>query len=319
MQDDILKENKKKNVQSAGTVMMVRPVDFSFNNETAASNAFQNAAHGFSIDEMKANAEKEFDDFVALLKSNGIEVIIFDDTKEPATPDSIFPNNWISLDQHGRLALYPMQALNRRQERRDDIVDFFEKNYSVRSINDLSGFEEADQFLEGTGSMVIDYVNNVMYACPSPRTNADVVEKFCEEMGYTPCTFTAVDANDKEIYHTNVMMCIGEKLVVICLNSIRDDVEREKVLNSLTHSGHDIIDITYEQMNHFAGNMLEVRNAAGQTFLVMSAQALASLTDEQIAKINEYDSILSPDIKTIETIGGGGVRCMMAEVFLQKK
>lgn len=299
--------------------MMVRPVDFSFNQQTAASNAFQNAFHGLSEATIKQNAEKEFDDFVGLLKSHGIEVIIFNDTQEPKTPDSIFPNNWISLDQHGRLALYPMQALNRRQERRQDIVDFFTSHYVIASTLDFTHFEKDDLFLEGTGSMVIDYVHDIMYACLSARTHPTVVADYCSKMNYTPCTFTALDAAGKEIYHTNVMMCIGEKLVVICLESIANRIERDTVIDSFTRTGHSIVDISFEQMNHFAGNMLEVSNAAGERFLVMSAQALASLTSQQIAMIKEYNTILAPAIKTIETIGGGGVRCMMAEVFLKRK
>ncbi len=307
------------NKQSASTVLMIRPVDFSFNQETAVSNAFQNAAHGLDTTTIKQNAEKEFDGFVALLKSKGVEVIIFDDTELPATPDSIFPNNWISLDQHGRLALYPMQAMNRRQERRNDIVEFFKEHYSVVATADFTHHEGEDKFLEGTGSMVIDYVNNIVYACLSPRTHAEVIEAFCEKMGYTACTFTALDAGEKKIYHTNVMMCIGEVIAVICLESITNLVERDAVIDMLTKTNHVIVDISFEQMNHFAGNMLEVSNREGERFLVMSAQALESLTPQQIEVIQTYNNILSPSVETIETIGGGGVRCMMAEVFLEKK
>lgn len=299
--------------------MMVRPVDFSFNWQTAGSNAFQNTAHGLDESIIRENAEKEFDAFVALLRQHGIEVILFDDTREPSTPDSIFPNNWISLDQHGRIALYPMQAPNRRQERRNDIVAHFMNGFRISEMKDFSQFENNEQFLEGTGSMVIDYVNDIMYACLSPRTDAALVDVFCKEMNYQPCTFLAVDENGKEIYHTNVMMCIGEKLAVVCLDSIRDETEKKKVSGSLTSTGHEIIDISYEQMNHFAGNMLELCNAEGQRFLVMSEQAKASLSEAQLAQIHQYDQILSPAVNTIETIGGGGVRCMMAEVFLEKK
>ncbi len=299
--------------------MMIRPVDFSFNWQTAGSNAFQNTAHGLDESTIRENAEKEFDAFVALLRQHGIEVILFDDTREPSTPDSIFPNNWISLDQQGRIALYPMQAPNRRQERRNDIVAHFMNGFSISELKDFSQFENKGQFLEGTGSMVIDYVNDIMYACLSPRTDAALVDVFCKEMNYRPCTFLAVDEKGKEIYHTNVMMCIGEKLAVVCLDSIRDEAEKKKVTDSLTATGHEIIDISYEQMNHFAGNMLELCNAAGQRFLVMSEQARAALSEAQLAQILQYDQVLSPAVNTIETIGGGGVRCMMAEVFLEKK
>ena len=307
------------NKQASNTVMMIRPVDFSFNQETAGSNAFQNAAHGLDADLIKKNAAKEFDDFVALLKENGINVIVFNDTPHPATPDSIFPNNWISLDQQGRMALFPMQASNRRLERRDDIVEFFKENYIINDAADLTVFEQEDQFLEGTGSMVIDYVNDIVYACLSGRTHLNVINEFCSRMNYRACTFTSVDQSGKEIYHTNVMMCIAEKFVVICLDSIKEEKEKQKVIASFQSTGHVIIDISFEQMNHFAGNMLEISNEEGKYFLVMSAQALASLYDEQIAAIKVHDDILAPAINTIETIGGGGVRCMMAEVFLEKK
>jgi len=307
------------NKQAASTVMMIRPVDFSFNDQTAASNAFQNAAHGYTEETIKKNAEQEFDNFVLLLKHHGIDVIIFNDTPQPATPDSIFPNNWISLDQHGRLALYPMHAINRRHERRDDIVEYFKENFIVKDVYDLSYFEKDDKFLEGTGSMVIDYVNNILYACLSPRTDKTVIDDFCKKMNYTACTFNSADENGKAIYHTNVMMCIGAKLAVVCLESITDAAERKKVSASLERTGHEIIAINYEQMNHFAGNMLELNNKNGDRFLIMSAQAVASLTDDQFGLINKYNQILSPTITTIETIGGGGVRCMMAEVFLEKK
>jgi hypothetical protein len=306
------------NKQAANTVMMVRPIDFSFNWQTAASNAFQNAEHGFDEETIKQNAEKEFDSFVQLLRTNGIDVLIFNDTAEPQTPDSIFPNNWISLDQHGRIALYPMQALNRREERRQDIVDFFATKYKTTATNDFTYFENTNQFLEGTGSMVIDYVNNIMYACLSPRTHTSVVKEFCSTMNYTACTFTSVDENGKEIYHTNVMMCIAKNFVVICLDSIKNEEEKNKVVASFAKTNHEIIDISFEQMNHFAGNMLEVSNVVGEAFLVMSSQAFDALNETQLAQINTYDKILAPNIKTIETIGGGGVRCMMAEVFLEK-
>ncbi|MEP6675152.1 MAG: arginine deiminase-related protein [Ferruginibacter sp.] len=307
------------NKQAANTVMMIRPVDFSFNSQTAASNAFQNADHGLEDDIIKKNAEKEFDNFVQLLKANGIEVIIFNDTAEPSTPDSIFPNNWISLDQQGRLAIFPMQAINRRLERRKDIIDFFKTNYRINKTEDLTGFETEEKYLEGTGSMVIDYVNDIMYACLSPRTNKTVVDEFCKAMNYKACTFTAVDQSGKEIYHTNVMMCIAEKLVMICLESISNENEKIKLIDSFRSTGHEIINISFEQMNHFAGNMLEVCNQEGKHFLVMSAQAFSSLDKEQIAVIEKFDIILAPAINTIETIGGGGVRCMMAEVFPEKK
>ena len=303
-------------LQAAQTVMMIRPVDFSFNWETAPSNAFQNQQHGLDAATIRNNAQKEFEDFVQLLKGHQVNVIVFNDTVEPATPDSIFPNNWISLDQHDRINIYPMHAENRRLEKRQDIVDFFRQHYAVKQVNDFSAYEQENKFLEGTGSMVIDYVHDIMYACLSPRTHADVVEDFCSKMHYTPVTFTSVDEHGKEIYHTNVMMCIGTGYVVICLDSIRDISERNHVIGSFKETGHEIIDIDYAQMNQFAGNMLEVCNPAGEHFLVMSKRAKDSLNTHQLNHIQKHAKILSPDVNTIETIGGGGVRCMMAEVFL---
>jgi hypothetical protein len=305
--------------QHAGTVMMVRPVDFSFNWQTAVNNTFQNQQHGLDADTVRTNAEKEFDDFVQLLESNRVEVIVFNDTPDTKTPDSIFPNNWISLDQQGRVVLYPMYAENRRLERRGDMVEYFQHYYDVADIIDLTGYEQQPVFLEGTGSMVIDYVHRVVYACLSPRTHRGLLDVFCQLMGYKACAFTSLDALGKQVYHTNVMMCIGEKLAVVCLESIANPAERQLVADSLTETGHEIVDITFEQMNHFAGNMLEVCNATGERLLVMSAQARQSLRADQVALIEKYDTILAPAIPTIETIGGGGVRCMLAEVFLKKK
>jgi hypothetical protein len=212
-----------------------------------------------------------------------------------------------------------MYAENRRLERRNDIVEYFHNYYAVSDTIDLTGYEQQPAFLEGTGSMVIDYVNGIIYACLSPRTHQGLLDIFCQRMGYKACAFTSLDAAGKQVYHTNVMMCIGEKLAVVCLESIADSTERQAVANSLKETGHEIVDISFEQMNHFAGNMLEVCNSRGERVLVMSEQARQSLRADQVAVIEKYDTILAAAIPTIETIGGGGVRCMLAEVFLKKK
>jgi hypothetical protein len=301
--------------QSTDTVLMIRPIQFAFNSQTAESNAFQHKDHGLEDMEINRLAIKEFDGFVKLLKKNGIKVVVINDTILPATPDSIFPNNWISIDQHGRIIIFPMYAENRRHEKREDIIAYLENEYHIKEVKNYSDYEIKNKFLEGTGSMVIDYVNNIAYACLSSRTHYELFAHFCKDMGYKPVSFTAVDDNKKEIYHTNVMMCIASKFVIVCLESIHNKDERAIVENSFKSTGHSIIDISYEQMKHFAGNMLEVQNEEGTKFLVMSKQAYKTLTKEQLNIIKEHNTILAPAIPTIEAIGGGGVRCMLAEVF----
>jgi hypothetical protein len=301
-------------MQSTSHLLMIKPSHFGFNEETATNNFFQNNVEG----NHQQKAVQEFDKFVYLLRQNEILVTVIDDDSKQITPDAIFPNNWISFDEEHGIFLYPMFAINRRLEKDEKIINQVKQLFSIQKITDLSYFEKENIFLEGTGSMVLDRVNKIAYACLSPRTNIDVLNEFCQLTKYTPCAFTSTDKNNKEIYHTNVMMCVAEKFVVICLESIKSEEERNKVIASFQKTNHEIIDISFEQMNHFAGNMLEVSNADGQAFVVMSNQALASLNEIQLAQINKYDKILAPNISTIETIGGGGVRCMMAEVFLSK-
>ncbi len=299
--------------QSAKEVLMVRPIRFEFNQQTAETNAFQNATHGIS--DVSAKAQEEFDAFVALLQNKGIAVKVFQDTEQPATPDSIFPNNWISYDQQNRVCIYPMAAPNRRAEKREDIIGYLQQKKANSETIDLSAYESKSVFLEGTGSMVIDYVNKIAYACLSPRTGKKLFLDYCKKMNYTPCYFTSLDKGGKEIYHTNVMMCIGTGYVVICLESIANKDERADVIANFNTTEHEIISISFDQMNHFAGNMLEVQNAEGEHFLVMSTCAYNSLTEQQKQNLAQYATLLTPHIPTIETIGGGGVRCMMAEVF----
>ena len=294
---------------------MIRPVDFKFNTQTAVNNKFQEASADNGVQEQ---ALKEFDDFVSLLRVNGVEVTVIDDTLEPETPDSIFPNNWISFHEGGRVILYPMFSENRRLERRDDIVMKIREEYNVTILNDLSVYEAEGVYLEGTGSMVLDRQHKIAYACLSVRTDKKVLEDFCEKSGYTAFTFAATDSSGFPIYHTNVMMCIGDRFAVVCLESVKNPEERGNLLTSLTGSGKEVVEITLDQMNHFAGNMLQVKNNTEELLLVMSEQAYQSLKPEQIATLSKYNRLIAAPLYTIEKNGGGSARCMLAEIHLTK-
>ena len=302
------------NSQSTSHILMIRPVNFGFNEETAESNAFQNREA--KDDDANTKAQQEFDGMVSALCANGVDVTVIDDTPEQYTPDSIFPNNWVSFHADGEVYLYPMQAENRRLERREDIIAKLEDRFSVKHVIDLSRFEQENKFLEGTGSMVPDRENKIAYACISPRTDRDVLDLFCEHAGYRPVTFDAVDEKGQAIYHTNVLMCVGTGFAVICLDSIPNPDEKLVVKESLSLTKKEIIDISFGQMNHFAGNMLEVKNSAGDTLIVMSQSAFDALLDEQKQILKKYGKLVHADIGTIETLGGGSARCMMAEVHL---
>ena len=291
---------------------MIRPAAFTYNAETAANNLFQVAGK----EEMaQQKALKEFDDFVDELKANNINVIIINDTLEPHTPDSIFPNNWVSFHQNNTMVLYPMFAKNRRAERKQHVKDFITQNFKPANIIDLTCFENDNLFLEGTGSMVLDRENKIAYACLSERTNKKVLEVFCDKMNYTSCCFSAKDKNGKDIYHTNVMMCVADKYVVICLESVTDKNEKEKLNITVQNSGKEIFKITQEQLNHFAGNMLQVKNRDNDTILIMSRQAQDSLSTYQLQTLTTFNKILIADLLSIETNGGGSARCMIAEIF----
>jgi len=293
---------------------MIRPVNFGFNEETAASNAFQNRNN--NKNGIKEKARHEFDGMVNVLRENGVDVTVIGDTPEPYTPDSIFPNNWVSFHADGGVFLYPMQAGNRRLERREDIIAQLEDRFEVKHIIDLTRFEQEDKFLEGTGSMVLDRENKVAFACISPRTDREVLALFCEQAGYKEVSFNAYDEYHHAIYHTNVLMCIGSKFAVICLDSITDADEKNAVVTILKLTHKEIINISFEQMNRFAGNMLEVKNKAGETLIVMSENAFNSLTQLQKTSLEKYGKLVYADINTIESNGGGSARCMMAEVHL---
>ncbi|TSD67964.1 amidinotransferase [Inquilinus sp. KBS0705] len=296
---------------------MIRPVNFGFNAQTAGSNAFQNRDEDQQLVQQKA--QQEFDSFVAVLRSNGVSVTVIQDTPDPHTPDSIFPNNWVSFHNNGDIFLYPMQAENRRLERREDIIRQLEDSFKANHVVDLSRFEAKKQFLEGTGSMVLDRENKIAYACLSPRTNAEVLKAFCEYTGYKAITFDAFDQHGQAIYHTNVLMAIGSNFAVICLDSITNLSEKELVIQSLTATKKEIIDIGFAHMNSFAGNMLEVKNNKGETLVVMSQNAYNSLAEDQRNSLGQYGKLVYADINTIETNGGGSARCMIAEVHLELK
>ncbi len=293
------------------TIMMIEPVSFGFNEETAANNYFQQNAH---IEDAQTKALKEFQQFVDRLSSHDIDVLVVKDTPSPLTPDSIFPNNWISIHEEGTIVLYPMFAKNRRMERKQTVLDAVKATIVVKEIVDFTHFENSRQYLEGTGSMVFDRNNKIAYACISERTDKDLFASFCLKMNYTPMLFHAHDQNGLMIYHTNVLMCMADQYVVICLDAIYDQVEKEKLVEQFNATQKEIITISFDQMNHFCGNMLQIKNKHGRHFLVMSTQAYQHLTPEQVNRLETYQPIIHSDITTIETLGGGSARCMMAEL-----
>ena len=300
-------------MQTTDHLLMIRPVNFSFNAETAVNNAFQVAGEDAGA-QQKAMAE--FDAFVQLLRTNEVDVIVINDTPQPHTPDSIFPNNWVSFHDEGTICLYPMYASNRRLERKPGILEAIGRRFRVNSTIDLSKYEKDDLFLEGTGSMVLDRDQKIAYACLSPRTHLRVLLDFCSKMQYTPEVFTAVDDAGRPIYHTNVMMCVADRYVVVCLDSLPYEPERLSLAATIRGSGKTLIPITLDQMNHFAGNMLQVHNRRGEKLLVMSSQAYLSLRPQQVHHLKGYNRILHSPLTTIETNGGGSARCMLAEIHL---
>ncbi|NCF14558.1 MAG: amidinotransferase [Gammaproteobacteria bacterium] len=308
---------KPNESQLASAVMMIRPVRFESNPLTAASNRFQGKNDADPVEQQTAAAD-EFDALVAALRDVGVEVIVIDDTHEPHTPDSIFPNNWISMHADGRVVLYPMEAENRRTERRMDIVEHLgdAAGRQIAEVVDLSPHENSGHHLEGTGSMVLDRANRVAYACISTRTHLDPLGDFAQRMGYDVVAFEAVDSSGVPIYHTNVLMNIGEEIAVICADAIPRQDQREAVLARLHEDGHEIVLLSYAQLDAFAGNMLELRNKAGERVLAMSQQAYDSLDEEQRAILASKSRIISVAINSIESSAGGSVRCMLAEVHL---
>jgi len=309
--------------QTTNSILMIRPVAFRMNEQTAVNNYYQKVIDGLLPATVNAKAQQEFDAFVAKLTAVGVEVIVIEDTLNPDTPDSIFPNNWISFHENGDVTLFPMFAENRRLERREEILDVLEeKGFVIDNIMDYTSAEEDGFFLEGTGSILFDRANGKAYCALSPRADEELFIEFCEDFDLNPIIFEAfqtVNGERKLIYHTNVMMCIGETYAVICADSIDDKKERKMVIDSLKGDDKEVIYITEDQVNNFAGNMLEVKGANDRRYLIMSAAAHKSLTKKQIAQIEEHVTILSSSLDTIEACGGGSARCMMAEIFLPKE
>lgn len=306
-------------MQTTDTVLMIEPIAFGYNEQTAKNNYFQVEQKDSDI-QQKALAE--FNGFVEKLRSKGINVITIKDTLEPHTPDSIFPNNWVSFGEDGKVFLYPMFAPNRRDERRQEILEEIKnQGFQIKEIIDLSSSENENLFLEGTGSMIFDHEHKIAYGSVSLRLNEELFRDFCSKIGYEAVVFHSYQTAGTErlpIYHTNVMMCIADRFAVICLDCIDDELEREKVQEMIKSTDKEIIEISEDQMQQFAGNMLQVRNSEGETFLVMSQSAYQSLTTEQIKNIEKYSEIIYSDLSTIEVNGGGSARCMLAEVFLPR-
>ena len=309
--------------QTTNSILMIRPVAFRMNEQTAVNNFYQKVIDDLLPATVNAKAQQEFDAFVTKLRAVGVDVIVVDDTSEPNTPDSIFPNNWISFHENGDVALYPMFAENRRQERREELLDILEeKGFFIENIVDYTSAEEDGYFLEGTGSIVLDRANGKAYCALSPRADEELFIEFCEDFDLNPIIFEAfqtVNGERKLIYHTNVMMCLGETYAVICADSIDDKKERKMVLDSIKGDEKEVILITEDQLNNFAGNMLEVKGANDRRYLVMSTSAFKSLTKKQVAQLQEHVTILSSSLDTIEACGGGSARCMMAEIFLPRE
>ncbi|MGB5462326.1 MAG: arginine deiminase-related protein [Aureibaculum sp.] len=308
--------------QITDTILMVRPVNFRMNEQTAVNNYYQKVLEDVTPETVQSRALKEFDEFVNKLRSAGIQVIVFQDTKNPDTPDSIFPNNWISFHENGDVVLYPMFAENRRLERDENVLKLLEKEgFIIHNIIDYTSAETENVFLEGTGSLLLDRQHRKAYCALSPRADEDLLIEFCEDFNYAPVIFHAnqsVNGERLAIYHTNVMMCLGEDFSIICLNSIDDKSERKNVIKQLKEDGKEVIDITELQLSSFAGNMLQVAGIKGKKFIIMSSAAHQSLTDKQISSLEKHGEIISSSLDTIEACGGGSARCMMAELFLPK-
>ena len=309
--------------QTTNSILMIRPVGFRMNEQTAVNNYYQKVLDGLLPETVNLKAQLEFDEFVVKLRNAGINVTVVEDTKSPDTPDSIFPNNWISFHENGDVALYPMFAENRREERREDILDLLEEDgFKIENIVDYTSAEEDQIYLEGTGSLLIDRPNGKVYCALSPRADEELVIEFCEDFDYAPVIFEAfqtVNGERKLIYHTNVMMCLGETFAVICADCIDDKKERKMVLDNLKADDKEVILITEDQVNNFAGNMLEVRGKDDKRYLIMSDAAYKSLKPTQIEKLEFHCEILTSSLDTIEACGGGSARCMMAEIFLPKE
>lgn len=305
--------------QLTNHILMIRPAHFGFNEETAKNNAFQSQEAIKDQSALEKIAKEEFDNMVSALRAKGITVTVIEDTDTPVKPDAVFPNNWISFHENGAVITYPMYASNRRIERRQDIIEKLSQNFEIKNRYSFEFYEDEDLFLEGTGSMIFDRPNRLVYACLSPRTDATLVDKFNVLMGTRSILFRSVDRKGKDIYHTNVMMALGQDFVVICMESIPDEESSKLLRQSFNNTGKEIIEISYKQMESFAGNMLEVVSRDHKRYLVLSKTAYDSLNQSQIERLNQLTTLLPIPIPNIEKFGGGSVRCMMAEVFLNPK
>lgn len=304
------------------SVLMIRPVQFRMNEQTAVNNFYQKNSQSTHPETVNTKATQEFDLMVDKLREAGIQVIVVEDTKDFDTPDSIFPNNWISFHSNGTIGLYPMFAENRRLERKDSILEAIEaEGFVIETVVDYTQAEAEDLYLEGTGSILLDRENQKAYCALSARADEELFIEFCEDFEYTPVVFSAYQTvNDKRelIYHTNVMMCLGTTFAVVCLSSIDDKKERKNLLKHLDEDGKKVIEISEDQVNNFAGNMLQLKGADNQSYLVMSQSAFDSLRPSQVQLLESHATIISSPLDTIESCGGGSARCMMAEVFLPK-
>jgi hypothetical protein len=300
-------------MHNTSKVLMIRPLHFMFNAETAVNNSFQVRSNTENLTE---KAVQEFDILVEKLQKAGIEVTVVEDSSDPHTPDAIFPNNWISFHEAGVYCLYPMFAPNRRKERKTEVVELIRKKFNYHQLIDFTRYELENRFLEGTGSMVLDRDQRIAYACLSPRTDPGVLEDFCRKLNYRPVVFHSTDQEGHAIYHTNVMMCVADRFVVICLDSIQDPEEKKIVTGTILAGGKEIIPISTGQMNQFAGNMLQLENKAGEKIMVMSSAAWYSLQVTQQEKLSSNNRVLHASLQNIESNGGGSARCMIAEIHL---
>jgi hypothetical protein len=305
--------------QAPAALLMVRPASFAFNVETAETNRFQQPDEARNADAITKTAQIEFDYFGSLLSAHNIQTFIYEDDLVSASPDAVFPNNWISFQPGGQLIIYPMMAPVRRRERRDDIVKDISKHFIVNEVMNLAHYENEGEFLEGTGSLVFDHASKIIFANRSPRTSEKLVKILASRLHYKPIIFDADDEHGKPIYHTNVMMSIANKFAVVCLDAIKDEVHQDFVLDALAEGERQVIAISYQQMNAFAGNLLEVQNKEGEPYVLISEAAIRTLLPGQLDSITKFADVLPIDIPTIEKYGGGSVRCMVAGIHLQKR
>ena len=309
----------KETNQTTRHILMIRPAHFGFNPETAGSNAFQSEVSSLTASDISRRAIDEFDSFVAALRSEGVDVIVVQDTSQPVKPDAVFPNNWVTFHEDGTVVTYPMLSKVRRLERRQDVIESLSERFDIKRHIHLEAYEQQGKILEGTGSMIIDRPNALVYACESPRTHPELLAEFVQMMNYKPVLFKAVDGEGMEVYHTNVMMALGETFVVVCRPSISSKREWKGLARHFAQTGKEVVEINLPQMMSFAGNMLQVKGKEDEPLLVMSSQAYQSLEKRQIRQLEQHSRIMHHPIPTIEKFGGGSVRCMMAEVFLPLK